>query len=262
MSVYYKINNLLENVLGARIAKMNKPSSLLRFIPSKPLYIEFVRASAVGKTTLYNEFFKLCPKNFIPVDEFIRGYKKEFLKLSPTLIPKQSLYQKIAAIETKLVSKFEEYLGTAKLFRNRLLYDFLKFDDAVKKFNTDSIVINDNGFIHGFNDSLIELENTNKDSLLNLICNRIITYRQANPEVIALGIKKREMESGFSPVHKGKTVEKLNELQQRLVDAGDRLIRRLRKWNTPVLHINTMESISDNCHKIKLFMNNTQKSIQ
>lgn len=164
----------------------------------KPLYIEFLGASGVGKTYLYKRVIRK-QKNWVDKKNYdynlARGWNVPF-------------YELLAEEKIKLINK-SGYSNLDKMFLFTFSEAVLLRDLYIKTTNHDLIVSNDDGILHNYTDVLNNII-TNKPSqdLIWFLSNRLAVFCHASPEVLVERIYNRKEKDGqIRPQHKNKTYE-------------------------------------------------------
>jgi len=220
----------------------------------KPLYVEFIGASGVGKSTLYSELRK-NKKTWLEV--------REFMKMNPVnsniIFDRQEIYQRIAALKLELISN-QKLEATDKFRIIHWGYRTLIEDTAISRFNQNATVISEEGLLHNFGDVIELLSDTNELNLKEIIKNRAIIYCYNSAENIVNHIKNRESTTGrIVSHHKNKTDEELLQIIQQELKNKETFVKFLEANQLPVLKINTSQDFQENLNKAIHFIENLQK---
>jgi shikimate kinase len=244
----------ITNKLGFEVRKI-KTKKEIKLVPlNRPIYVEFVGISGVGKTTLYREVKKQRGKKakWIDVREFLGSQK---YPLKEELFGK---YQEIIDYKIKyIVNKSFSALDKMKLIS--FFYKNISEEIIVNYYNKNTTVIFEDGMLHNFSDALNYVYNSNKELFLELIKDRIVVYCYSTPETIANQIIKRKNEGALRPQHKVSSFEELVEKQKQSLKNKEQFINILKENHVPFLMINTSDDIESNAKKVNAFISSLQK---
>src|SRR5699024_8263577 len=117
-----------------------------RFKPSdkgNPVYIEFIGASGVGKTTLYKQIIKKYNAEWIDIRHF-EALKSH--KMKDGLIDSLAIYQDLARYKVDEILEGEEkILPGDKLGACRTSYNIIMQDALVYLFNKQDVILSEEG---------------------------------------------------------------------------------------------------------------------
>lgn len=250
-----KLVNKVARKFGFRIIRVKKESLGFRE-HKRPLFIEFVGAPGVGKTTLFNKL-NLKKLRAVTITDFLRFIRKN---KDDTFFDNKEVYQKLAATKLEVIYK-RDVLALDKYFYISWFRSVITRDLEVINNIHRHLVITDEGLVHNFNSELIKLYETNNSEFRKLLKNRAFIYCFSDPQLIAEQILNRYGKTGtLLPQHKNKTSEELASDQVKAQKGKENLISLLEKENIPVLRINTAENADENVHKIYKFVENIQQS--
>lgn len=237
------------NIFGFSIYRNEQKKKIIK--NGKPIYIEFMGASGVGKSTLYTKILKRNRDWYSP-NEFIR---KNQLKIEKSPIDDNSIYNQIA--EQKLKQLIYQNISDVDKFRiahwgyKTLIDDFL-----INRFNKDSIILSEEGLLHNFGDILVSSQlSLDNNTFKTLLENRFLIYCYSESNNIARQIKKRQEETGrLVSHHKTDSAEKLIIIIEKEIKEKEAILTFLERYNVPILKINTSEDIHQNLEKINTFI--------
>lgn len=217
---------------------------------NKPVYIEFVGASGVGKSTMYKKISKGYCNNWLDILHFEELYSDKIADLINEL---PSYYNELAKSRFDYVSNgTDSYIE--KLNALRTGYNILMRDGLLHLLNKESVVVSDEGLLQFYSKGVINLERYNKKDFLKLIKNRKIVYCYAPADVIVERIIERQSKLGHLWFkHKGKSRETLLEVVNDNNKRINLMISIVENY-IPVLRINTNEQDSVNINLIQSFI--------
>lgn len=255
----YKINNILEGLFGIRIKKTEKEFRN-KATYKHPLYVEFVGTSGVGKSFLSRSLLKeeegwWFSENYV--------YKKriknaDFLRL----LNENGLYQELSQRRMNEILKYSAS-PTDKLISLKNVYQCLRKDLLIEHLNQDELIVSDEGLVQYFALEIEKLidEDRFKEELTALFKNRIVIYCYARPETITERIQKRKEETGrIVARHETRGAGELLELTAKESAEYRSAIESLKKWNLPVLMVDTEGSLKHNLEGIKEFIKTNHPS--
>jgi adenylate kinase family enzyme len=217
MNKITKLNNIINNFFGLRIARYDKneiPLELEKYEKDRPLIVEFVGLSGIGKSTLFSQI-DWKKNKCVPINNFYEQKKD-----SDNLIFQAKEYQTLASIMTDRISNIPvpptEYFLYFCISRKLLMEDF-----TVQNFNINHIIVSDEGIIHNFGDDLIKLKELDSSLFQKLMLNRKVVFCDTTSDVLAERVLKRKKEIGrISAIDRNLTKDELilkfkNELEQK-----------------------------------------------
>lgn len=234
----------------------NKSTDVLPRTFHRPLYIEFIGASGVGKTTLY----KALEENKTTDDHWIE--RKQYLKRhKSTEENKNRIYQYLAE------RKFEKIMARDYPLSDKLdvlSFFFRNLNEEIRTFsqNEHYTIICEDGLFHNFGDCIAELYHENSKQFNELIKDRAIIFCNSNLENSVLQIQKRQSESGeIRPQHKDVELNILTEKQKVTLESKVKFAELLRNSGVPVLEINTADTLPANAQKVHEFIRQLQQRL-
>lgn len=251
----------LFDVLGFQISRTNTGPIYKFDSESKPVFVEFLGVSGVGKTTLFNTLKnnRTSKLNWIDREEFLNRHKLE--KVNPL----NALYNSILKEKVDSINA-SEYNLEDKIWYSYFFYMNLKEDSFLVDHNLNTTIINEDGLFHNFGKILYNNFQTDKSKLLQLLRNRIFVVCRNSPENIANQIVKRKSRNNeIRPQHKDLSLKQLIEIQIDHQNQLDELVIILKENSIPVLEIHTSDNISQLQSEINEFINiqqNEFKNIQ
>lgn len=226
----------------------NEPNIVLKPV-NKPLYIEFIGMSGVGKTTLYNELLKRENNgNWVAV-------KPLMSHLSNPDIPDDTpqFYEDILNEKYRIVSRDNSLKKTIR-FMN-FFFKNIKEDIVVNALDKNYNVVFEDGIFHNFGDAILSLYRKNDENINSIFENRAVVYCHNSPQNIARRILKREQETGnLRPQHTGLSLEELIRAQEKIVESEKEFLAVLSKFEIPILKIDTSENLKQNAQKVDAFI--------
>lgn len=257
--MFYNINNILQYLLGIRIAKVGRkmPKKPI-FKKTIPLHIEFAGLPGVGKTTLFEELSKAktTPK---------WGLAKIYLYLNRNRLKNKEKIQQDEIYQLLLTEKLDnigkdDYSIFWKFESLRYFYQVIQLDFGIQELNSGYTLLTDGGVLHNFGEELESIYSTHAELIEGYLQNRAVVYCYSSPEKIAEQVLKRYKETGFLlPQHKTEDFKQLIALQKDMLSRSDEMISRLDQVHIPVLRVNTSDEASLNIKKIEGFIKNLQE---
>ncbi|MDD3771594.1 MAG: AAA family ATPase [Weeksellaceae bacterium] len=238
------------SLLGLEVYRKTKKNEIIFPNNQKPVYIELIGVSGVGKSTVYRELLK-NHQFFLTINDF----KKRNSEInSVDLIGTIPVYQKLAENQWKYIQNLD-ILETDKFRIAHWNYKTLQEDALLSSFNTNSLIVSDEGILHNFQFSLLELYKENQDLFYDFLKNRKVIYCFSSKEQIVEQIQKREKETGrIVAHHKGKSKDELLKLVEKELKEKDEFIKIIKRFNISILEINTQNSFEKNNRKISEFI--------
>ncbi len=182
------------NLAGYDIKKLPSKNIESRYKTGKPLKIEFVGPSGIGKTTLYKELIKLRTKRdkWLSADEFIQHHTK--LKNNHYI---SEPFAELLELKTKrvLLGK-KDHSIFRKMGLLSYFYKILKKDLIFKRYNKDFKIIMDEGVVHNFTNEFIDLSKDKPEYFRMLIQDVAIVFFNSSEEFITYNSLKRAKEKG------------------------------------------------------------------
>ncbi len=243
----------LFSLLGFEIYRKSKKNKIKFDSSQKPLYIEFLGVSGVGKSTIFNALQKK-EKFWLTVNE----HNNSLGKHQRVKFDKNSAEQRLAEQRWKYL-KEKNYLPTDKLRVAYWNYVILNSDALLQKNNKNSIVLSDEGMVLSFSDAIMDLENENSKLLDDFLKNRAFVYCTARPDVILKRIESRRKQTGkVVAQHKTNSNQELLEIISQETKERDNLVDFLKRRNKPLLVIDTSEELDKNLSKVLTFIREFQ----
>lgn len=245
-----RIINKIAGIFGVRISRVKKKEKPRFKEFDKPLLIEFIGVSGVGKSTLYAQL-DLKMKNWISIKEYLKYNNSEKNDL---WVDELSLYQQFANINFSSICK-SKMLSFDKFRIASYRYGLLRKDIVIYLRKDNAVVITDDGLVHNSNSAFIELYKESPSLFMELLKNKCFIYCYTNPERLGKQIVKRYEERGFmAPQHKNKSLEELIEIQDSLMKEREKLLGIFEKEKIPVLRVDTSDNAEINVKKIYDFV--------
>lgn len=166
----------------------------------------------------------------------------------------QNLHKKYQLIQKNLI----ETLDIIEFYFERL-----KEDIIINSLEEKYIVISDEGFFHHFLNAINALlkDPKNHTQLENLFNNRAVVFCYNSAHNIANQILKRQKETGrIIKLHQNKNFKELQDFSDKVLVSQRALVNQLKKYNIPVLEINTASDMQENVKKVQNFIKNLQKN--
>lgn len=243
-----RIINKLTLFFGFFIQRIPSLKSLPLLTNRNPVYIEFIGASGVGKSTLFEKVMNKSWKKWMSIKHFEVLYRQ---KLKSRDFDKQPLYQELALYRiNEVVSAQDEILPFDMLEACSSGYNTISLDALVHLYNKESIVISEEGLLQFNSNAIKHLITSDKNSMKSLLNNRAVVYCYTSPEIVVDRILKREMETGniwFK--HKGLSKDELYKVVSDNIEEKHNLIKVLEK-HIPILYIDTNEDLKNNRKKV------------
>lgn len=258
------INRLLDRYLGLRIVRSKRDSDNIFFLPEdrltnnqtpKPIYIEFVGISGVGKSTLFS-LINLSKCNGIALGEF---KKQKLLRDTRLSLTDDSLYQFLGDRKMSEVYSSERIIGIDKMWYIKYFFDIMVDDFVVYKRNLQNTILSDEGLVHNFDRQIEELYDESESGFNNLMKGRAIVYCYSSANLVAEQIMKRFRETGsLLPHHRFSNIKDLVKDQEEELEKKSKFIEFLCMKNIPVLKIDTAGDLRTKTELIYSFINNLQ----
>lgn len=230
----------------------NRYVKLQSYSDAKPLYVEFVGVSGVGKTTLFKNLNKNKRKtDWIHSRQFVLAKHDMSIK---DQISSVSFYQDL--IENKveqIVNKTYQPFDQLDLFKYN--YYIIRDDALAYLYNKHHTLLCEDGLLHNFGSGIESVYRKDYEKFKVILRNRAVVYCYASAEVVAGRILKRKNEIGeLRPQHKKVgAVETLIETERVALDKMEQFVNILKE-QIPVLKINTEDAWELNKQKIDRFI--------
>lgn len=250
-----EIIKTITNTFGFTINRTHTGKNLKFDSCSKPLYIEFIGISGVGKTTLYNALKKE------------RGYSVKWIERYDFLSfqPKVNLDESINSTYLKMLESKSQNICSSdlpvidKIKLGAFFYQNIQEEVAALLYNKNATLINEDGLFHNFGKEIRDIYKDDPKVFSELSKNRAIVFCTNSAENIAKQIQKRNTDShAIRPHHRVASFQELVEIQKPLLQDIESFVRILEENNLPVLYITTSDDISENAHKVNLYIKELQ----
>ena len=250
MSKY--INKILAKTIGLNLKRINSRRVTKNKI--KPIYVEFLGASGVGKTTLFQNTFYQIKNKWLHSSEFSKLFSNYIDGKATESLP---IYQELAQQKINSVV-FRNFSGIDQMNLIKYFYSVLIDDSLIYLFNKNYNVISEDGLLHNFSDCLYPLYKSNKEELESIIKHRAIVYCYTSAEILAGRILEREKNTGqLRPQHKKvNSFDELVSLQKKSLNQKSELLDFLSKYDIPVLSIDTSNPMVENVKSVKTYLAN------
>lgn len=234
-----------------------RPLKPLQFLRARrkspvPVYVEFVGAPAVGKSTLYTHLNKRHRVEWMDIKHFSHfHYDKPNVGLQGAGSPYQYLAEWRLA---HLVGDSSTLRPVDRLEGCSSSFNVLREDALVHLHNKRDVILSEEGIFQFFGKGIGSLYSDNFEQFNSILSRRAIVYCVASPDLIVQRIRKRKMANATSWYgHNVSTAEELYRSVKDTLDEKSALIELLRKY-IPVLEINTEDSLGENEKKIRAFI--------
>lgn len=219
-------------------------------IYNRPLYIEFIGVSGVGKSTIFNELSKY-EDNYCTLVNFIKQNRN--IKID-NLIDKDSIYENLAKKQWNIIQN-KDVLNSDKFRIAHWNYKTLIEDVKVVKYNRNHLIISDEAILHNFQEALLEIKEEDPKSFKDFLINRAVVYCYSSVDGIVEQILRRKEETGrIVSHHKGKSIEELYDIVKRDLEEKEEFLEIMFNMGIPILRINTQDSLEFNSNKVKEFI--------
>ncbi len=172
------------NKLGYKIVRINpiKKIKIHTLTHQKPLFIEFIGVSGVGKSTLYKAMIKqrASDDNWLGVKEYINYINGNIWPLDKDIHP---VYKKILNKKYEQVTRkynIKDTIGFMAFFLKNI-----KEEIIARHSNQKYTLVIEEGLFHNFGSAIMELHQKNEIDLNSLIKNRALVFCYATPEIIS-----------------------------------------------------------------------------
>ncbi len=226
----------------------------------KPIKVEFLGPSGVGKSTLYREVKKTRRTKdlWVPFSSFPIQTDGLELKSENFPEPHQALLEK----KLNAIAQQRDYPIITKL---RLVFFFvknIKKDILLSNVNKENIVLWDDGPIHNFSSQIVGLADENPKHFKDLIKNTAFVFCSCSASGLVQNVYSRENEFGKTrPQHRNKSYDTLLRAAEKNLENKRAFFDLLKKHQASYIEINTEESLQDNAQKVRLFVNGLKGSI-
>jgi|SRR5690554_4803724 len=225
----------------------------------KPIYVEFLGAGGVGKTTLYNKAREL-QHSWVDKATFIRRLETENSGyLEP--IDNTLFYQEVIKRQLEIKSNETSLLPSYRLADLNMHFQIVWYDFLINKNNNYNIVGSDEGLLHFYGNAIVNTYKEVEDvrTLRNSLNNRKVIYCYCSPEVVAKRFynrdSKRNVIKDWYKKHGKKSFEDIIESKKGEMASKEPVLEVLEKYKVPVLRINTEHDLLDNAKKVIDFVN-------
>ncbi|MGB4205605.1 MAG: hypothetical protein WBJ84_08300 [Bacteroidales bacterium] len=253
--------NLLK-LFGYKLVKIN-PKKITE-IPvtryQKPLFIEFIGISGVGKTTLFKAMVqqRTTDDNWLGINEYIKYLNDNLWSGIEDIDP---AYNKI------LHKKYEQVISknNTRHIINLITFFFSNMKEEIIAVynNKEYTLIMEDGLFHNFGNNIKELYLKKEIDLSHLTKNRAFVYCYADPDVISKRILERHQTiKHIRPQHKNKTLTELIKAHETLIKNQNDFVELLQSLDTPFIKIDTSENLEENALKVREFIKNLQEGIK
>ena len=243
------------SALGFSINRISKTVEKKYKTYDKPLYVEFVGVSGVGKSTLFNAIKR--SENWMDQQYFISKHRAD---LDHRQFISHPVHQMVAKYKLDAIKRnaFNPY---DKLRALANFYWVLKIDILVSALNIENIVVAEEGLLHNYSDSIAEILNQGENrAFKDFGRNRAVIYCYSTAEKIAEQIIARTKNVGtLLPQHKNKSLQELVDLQKIALREMTQFLNLLKNYDLPVLEIDTSKDNAENVKKINRFIQELQK---
>jgi len=213
--------------------------------------IEFVGASGVGKTTLFNQLIRLRDDDdrWIPVSELLQ--RRELSRGRGDQV--DDAYEKL--FDLKMRSVYDWDLGSVdKGLVLGWCHRLVMVDATISSVGTGSHVILDEGLLQHFGDAMMDLHGQCPDSVDRLLANRAVVYCWATPQLITERIFHRQKQGSIWVLHQGLTREELLEFNARSLARKAALGRFLRERGVACLDVEASDDLEANAQRVRDFV--------
>lgn len=231
--------------LGYDVVKLKHPRLATNQKINRPLYVEFIGVSGVGKTTVYNQL-KLQYKDFgVDFGEFMSTLTNFSIKqYRDHSFDERQFYQVLAYHKLENILQKENYKPFDKLRVLQYFYTVIVSDKIVQDFNKEYLIISEDGLFHNFANELDKTIKVDAPAVKEMQ-NRAIVHCYSSPAKVAQQILDRVKNGGhLVPQHKGLSFEELVSQQEKSLDAKKLFAEKLKSIGIPVLDINTSNDLS------------------
>lgn len=250
------INNILDKSFGLKITRSerNNFEDLDDYTKEKPLYVEFVGLSGVGKSYLFNKLDKEKNK-WLGIKNFWQLFSH---KENNSLLESIPFYQYLAEEKINRTLK-RDWLSTDHLAYFRYFHVVINKDALVYKLNKNYIIISEEGLLHNFGSCIEKLYKIDQNKFRKILKNRAIVYCFAPSKVIADRIiKRRKTSEKLLSQYKVDSRRELLQNIDRDLEIKQRVICLFKEY-IPVLEINTADDVKQNAEKVENFIEELQE---
>lgn len=251
-----KAINFLSLLIGVSIHKKKRLKKVVFKKSDRPLLIEFMGVSGVGKSYLFNEL----NQPYLDIDhfEFINAYNSQTNILEK--IKEPTIYEILAKYKIDNIQKDIEISNCDKLQVLGRSFRKLKQDAAFFLYDTNRVLLSEEGVLQFFTQEIEQCIDDGMSDQLNLLYkNRAVIYCHAPAATIVDRVYKRRQETGkLWYKHKQKTKEELCVEIEKQIQDKENLLRKIKK-QIPVLTINSAHDVKNNKEKILNFIISLEK---
>lgn len=236
--------------MGYEVYRKSKKDNVEFPIDQRPLYIEFLGVSGVGKSYIYKEISN-NQSNFWSIEDF----KKNINNCNEQkLLDNLSFYQNLAKTQWKYIDNLD-ILNVEKFRIAHWNYKTLLDDALIFLYNTNSVIISDEGILHNFQHALLKISTESPNLFEDFIKKRAVVYCFSPTDIIVDQIlKRKEITGRVIAHHKGKSKEELEEIVKIDLEKKEEFSEFLINSGIPLLRINTQDCLEFNSNKLNEFI--------
>ena len=252
-----KVNNLFEKLFGFRLVRTpktqvsKKPASLFE-MNGRPLTVDFIGASGIGKTTMLNAL--MAKRNddfkFLTFPEFQRHFaEKPFNEITLPDSFSQLLLLKYRAVHEG------DYRIENKIKLHHFFYNTLRKVWFSLSANGGATIVYDESLFHNFADVLPALERENSTFFKEILAGRIFINFTAHTDIILNRLSRRmENEGIIRSHHHHKSMEEITNAQTEYLLHQEELLKLLNRYHAPVLDIAADADFNFNVGEVERFI--------
>lgn len=254
MSIAHRLNHQLSAWLGLR--KNGAPSSagpVRRHGTGRPLFIDLIGGSGVGKSTLYAAMERQRGNRWLSPAEVLA---RNPAAIGDRHVPTDHLSLIQAKLDTIASTGFNAWsrMSLIAFYRNNLLQEL-----RVRAAHTDATVVFEDGLLHNYSVELAALHDADPAAFRRLVAGRAVVHCHLAPEENAHRIRQREQAIGqVRPQHQVGSFAELVAVAARAAAERKRLAELLAAAGVPMLHICTSDSLEGNVRQVNAFIAQVQ----
>lgn len=247
MSVYNKINSVLEKVFGITVVKSKVPRKKNTSIGDN-LYVEFLGIAGVGKSTICRYFLKNSNINFKNkplTNSVLEAFRKGTnLNLEGFY---DDMYKSKLRRSVGLNRTGETLFSLINYYRSLLLRDL-----ALQNYFNNQIAFVDEGIFQSYAPEILSISHDEIQKQFK--SNRVIIFCDATSEYVNNNLQKRRKTGKLKGHHQNMNPATLNKFIEDGLKRERVKVHKLEELGIPILHLCLVENLEINSQLINDFL--------